>query len=361
MPENPILSQRLVLLFCLGLCFTCVRAQDARFSQLSATPMLNNPALTGVMNGRVRLTANYQAIYSTLNDAEGYRALAAGAEGRVPVGNNNFAGFGLQIQHDRASTSDYVRSVGLLSGSYQQRIAGGRRGSRNTHYLSAGAQVGLGQRGVDLTKLWFSEQYFVDPVSRSAYLDRSASSGEPARGIGGEAYLDVNVGLTWFAALGDRAGAYLGGAVYHVSEPNVSPFIDFSDQLDRRYVLHGGGELPLGSGEMSLLPTVRLMRQGPSFTGLLGGSLRYTERAWREIALRLGSWVQLTRVLNSRIAPAAVVAAVHLEMETIQLGLSYDLVVGPLNQVTSGRGGFEISATYVRPAPGRHRVICPTF
>ncbi len=351
----------MLLLCCLALLGTCVRAQDARFSQLSATPMLNNPALTGVMNGRLRLTANYQALYTTLNDTEGYRALAAGAEVRLPVGNHNFAGFGVQVQHDRAPTSNYVRSTGMLSGSYQQRIAGGLRGNRNTHYLSAGVQVGIGQRGFDLTKLWFSEQYFVDPVSRNAYLDRSAASGEPNRGLGGDSYLDVNVGLTWFAALGDRAGAYLGGAVYHVSEPDVSPFADYTDLLDRRYVLHGGGELPLGSGEMSLLPAMRLMRQGPSFSGLMGTSLRYTERAWREIALRLGAWMQLTRVLDDRIAPATVVAAVHLEMETVQLGLSYDLAVGPLGQVSSSRGGFEISATYVRPAPGRNRVTCPTF
>ncbi len=361
MPGRTTLSYRFTLCLLLALHCTCVRAQDARFSQLSATPMLNNPALTGVMNGQLRVTANYQALYTTLSNTEGYRSLAAGAEWRRPVGNHNFAGFGLQLQHDRAGESDYVRSVGILSGSYQQRIAGGIRGNRNAHFLSIGAQVGAGQRGFDLTKLWFSEQYFVDPVTRNAYLDRSAATGEPDRGLGGQLYPDVNVGLSWFATLGDRSGAYFGGAIYHLTRPDVSPLSEYTDLLDRRYVLHGGGELPLGSGRMSLLPSVRLMTQGPSLSGLLGSSIRYTDRAWREVALRLGGWVQVTRLLDDRIGPGAFVAAVHLEMEQLQLGLSYDLSLGPLNQVTNTRGGFEISFIYVQPAEGRNRVTCPTF
>ena len=346
----------LLLLHC-----TCVRAQDARFSQLSATPMLNNPALTGVMNGQLRVTANYQSLFTTLSNTEGYRSLASGVEWRRPVGNHNFAGFGLQLQHDRAGETNYVRTVGMVSGSYQQRIAGGIRGSRNAHFLSAGAQLGFGQRGFDMTKLWFSEQYFVDQVSRTAYLDRSAPNGEPDRSLGGQLYPDVNVGLTWFATLGDRAGAYFGGAVYHLTRPDVSPLPQFSDLLDRRYVLNGGGELPLGSGEMSLLPSVRFMNQGPSLSALLGSSVRYTDRAWREIALRLGGWIQLTRLLDDRIGPGAFVTAVHLEMEQFQLGLSYDLSLGPLNQVTNTRGGFELSLIYIQEPEGRHRVTCPTF
>lgn len=349
----------LTLLIALSYC-TRVPAQDARFSQLTATPMLNNPALTGVINGQLRLTGNYQTLFTTLNRSEGYRSVAAAAELRRPVGNGNFAGFGIQLQHDRAGESDFVRSQGALSASYQQQLTQGRRRG-NAQFLSGGVQLGLGQRGFDMNKLWYSEQYFVDPITRDAYLDRSLASGEPGGGIGGQIYLDVSAGVAWFATFAERTSAYAGIAAYHLSQPNVSPVAGYSDPLHRRYVLYAGGELPLGTGGFSLLPAVRAMRQGPSFSSLIGANVRYTQREWREIALRVGSWLQWTNREDAGVGPGAVVAVVALETEEVQLGLSYDLTVGPLSLNTGTRGGFELSIIYTRAASYRGPVACPRF
>ncbi|CAH1000263.1 hypothetical protein LEM8419_01413 [Neolewinella maritima] len=343
----------LVLLTVVCFC-TCGRAQDVRYSQLHATPLLNNPALTGVMNEALRVTLNYQTHYMTLADTEGFQNVAAAVEVRRSVGRQNFFGLGVQVQHDRAGSSDFVRSQGLLSGSYQQQIADG-------HYLSGGAQLGVGQRGYDLNKLWFSEQYFVDPVSRAAYIDRSLPSGEPFGGRGMQLYMDVNAGLAYYATLGERRGFYLGGAVYHLTAPNVSPIPEQSDVLARRYVLQGGGELPLGEGDMSILPALRVAVQGPSRSTLVGANLRYTEGRWREVALRFGSYLQFTNDRDDRTGLGAVVAMAGLEYEAYQLGLSYDVIVGALQQVTASRGGFELSMIYTRAGSRRQRVTCPTF
>ena len=351
----PPSTRCIALTFCLGLLYgTCVRAQDARYSQLHATSLLNNPALTGMFNGSLQATVNYQTHFTTLDDTEGFRNLAAAVELRRPVGWQNFLGVGLQVQHDRAGSSDFVRSQGMLSASYQQQIAAG-------HFLSGGAQVGLGQRGYDLTKLWFSEQYFVDPVSRAAYVDRRLPSGEPFTGGGGKVYADINVGLAYYARLGDRRGMYAGGAVYHLTGPDISPLSEQEDLLDRRYVLHAGGELPLGTGAMSVLPAARLMVQGPSLSGLMGASLRYTEGRWREIALRMGTYLQLTNGREQQLGIGAVVAAVGLEYGEYQVGLSYDLILGALRQTTASRGGFELSMIYTRGRMSRQKVRCPTL
>ena len=342
-----------LIVSCLLLC-TSVRAQDARFSQLHATQWLSNPALTGVMNAGFRLTLNYQTHYLTLDDTEGFQSAAAAAELRRPLGRQNFVGLAAQLQHDRAGSSDFVRSQGVVAGSYQQQIAPG-------HFISGGAQVGVGQRGYDLTKLWFSEQYFVDPVSRTAYLDRRLPNGEPFGGLGSRLYLDLNAGVAYFASLGDRRGYYAGVAAYHLSGPNVSPLPEDEDQLDRRYVVHGGGELPLGRGDMSLLPAGRAMVQGPSQSVLVGGQLRYTQRQWREVALRWGSYLQFTRGRQEGLGLATVVALVGLEYSDYQIGLSYDLSVGTLGRALAGRGGFELSMIYARAGRGRQKVHCPAF
>lgn len=361
MTDRQQIPYRLGLLFFLFLCCTGVPAQDAALRQLSATPLLTNPALTGVMDDELRFTANYREAYTALVTRDGYRNVAAAAEGRKRVGKYNYAGFGMLLQHDRAGSSDYTRTQGVLSGSYQQRLGGSGPGGKYGSFLSGGVQIGFGQRGFDLNKIWYSEQYFVDPVSREAYLDRSLPTGEPFSGNGSQVYLDVSAGVAYFASLGNRSGLHLGLATYHLSEPNISPVPDSPDRLYRRFVLHGGGELPLGRGYMSLLPGFRLMRQGPSFSGLVGGSLRYTERQWREIALRVGSYAQLADGTDDGLSIGTLVVLVGLEMEDLQLGLSYEIATGGLGRVANSRGGFEISLVYTRPSGTAQPVKCPTF
>ena len=339
---------------------TWASAQDARYTNMTASPQLINPALTGVMPGQMRLTANYRELYTSLPGADGYRSYAAGIEFRRPAGPGNYFGFGAQVQRDDAPASDFSRTQSLLSLSYQQQLTGSRR--RNIgQYLAGGVSAGFGQRGYDLTKLWFSEQYFVDPSSREAYIDRTLASGETFTGKGAGGYLDVNAGITWFGSFGERMGAYGGVAAYHLNQPNVSPLPDRSDQLDVRYVAHGGGELPLGTGEMSLLPSARVMLQGPSIDALLGSYVRYTQREWREVALRAGLWLQGSNLSGNGFGPNAAIFSVGLETERVQFAVNYDITVGRLATTTNGRGGWELSAIYQQPARYRGRVVCPKF
>ncbi len=337
-----------------------VLAQDARYANLAATPQLTNPALTGVMNGQMRFTANYRELYTGLLGSEGYRSVGAGVELRRPAGNGNFFGFGGQLQRDEAGASEFTRTQGLLGLSYQQQIGGSRRNSTG-HFLSGGAQLGFGQRGYDLNKLWFSEQYFFDNNTREAYLDRNLDTGEPFSGNGAGAYLDVNAGLAWFGTLGERAGAYFGIAAYHLNAPNVSPLPGQRDDLDQRYVVHGGGEIPLGRGDMSLLPAARFMTQGPAFEGLLGANVRYTERRWQEVALRAGLWAQLSNQSGDQPGLNAYIISVGLETERLHFGVNYDLSAGAVGTITNSRGGWELSMIYVQKANYRQRVNCPTF
>ena len=356
------LSYFTITLFLLA-CSTGARAQDARFSQLGATPQLTNPALTGMIPGQLRFTANYRELYGSVLGDGGYRSVAAGVEARRPAGNGNFYGLGAQFQRDQAGESDFIRTQGLVGGSYQQHLGGGRGRGNVGHFLTAGAQVGLGQRGYDFNKLWFSNQYFVDGNTREAYIDNSLPSGEAFTGRGTGTYLDFNAGIGWFGSFDNRRGAYVGAAVYHLNKPNVSSLPGVQDLLDQRFVINGGGELPLGSGEMSLLPAGRVMLQGPGTDVLLGSNVRYTERRWREVALRAGVWLSVSNQAGGTgtLAPNAWIISVGLETENLQFGVNYDISVGDLNTVTNNRGGFELSMIYVQKANYRQKVICPKF
>jgi type IX secretion system PorP/SprF family membrane protein len=351
---------KFLTIVCLLLLPFLARTQDARYSNMSASPQLINPAMTGLMNGQLRFTANFRDLYSSQLSAEGFKSIGAGLELRRPAGNGNFFGIGMQLQQDEAGTSDFKRNQTMLSFSYQQFLGGSRR--RGTgHFLAGGAQFGLASRGLDLNKLWFSNQYFINGATRESYVDSNLPSGEGISGAGNSLYLDANVGLGWFANLGDRMGAYLGVAAYHLNKPDVSPISGNIDQLDQRIVVHGGGEIPLGSGDMSLLPAFRFMDQGPAFEALIGTNFRYTERQWKEVALRAGLWAQVSNQLADSPGLNAMIVSVGLETEKVQFGISYDISAGEVGTITNSRGGWELSMIYVQPAKYRSKVICPKF
>jgi len=351
---------RALLICCLLLLPFLARTQDARYSNMAASPQLINPAMTGLMNGQLRFTANYRDLYSSRLGQEGFSSVGAGLEFRRPAGNGNFFGLGLQLQQDEAGASDFKRNQGLLSFSYQQDL--GRLNGRGTgHFLSGGAQFGVASRGLDLNKVWFSNQYFFDDNTREAYLDTDLPTGEGVSGNGNSLYLDANVGLGWFANFGDRMGAYVGAAAYHLTKPDVSPINGNDDLLDQRFVVHGGGELPLGSGDMSLLPAFRYMTQGPAYELLIGSNVRYTQRQWREVALRAGLFTQVSNQLSDSPGLNALIVSVGLETERLQFGLSYDISAGEVGAITNSRGGWEIGLIYVQPAKYRDKVICPKF
>ncbi|PHI20796.1 hypothetical protein CEQ90_05385 [Lewinellaceae bacterium SD302] len=333
-----------------------LNAQEARFAQFYANPMYTNPAMTGVMEGQLRFTANYRELYTSILGNDGFRTISAGLEIRRPVGRGNFFGFGAQFLRDQAA-GNFTRNTGVLSGSFQKKLAGGRRGP--TYFLSGGAQLGFGQRGFDVNKLWFSNQFFVDDINRTAFIDRGLSSGEAFGAANSGLYIDFNAGLLWYGVMQNGTSFYVGGSAYHLNEPNIS-FIGLDDPLARRFVGHAGAELPLGSSGFSILPATMVQIQGPATSATAGANFRYSQKDWKEVALRAGLWAHVSNRLDALAMDAMIFTAV-LELERVQFGVSYDITVNDLKLSNNGRGAFELSMIYVQKANYRSKVECPTF
>jgi type IX secretion system PorP/SprF family membrane protein len=335
-------------------------AQDPHFSQFYAAPLHNNPAMTGVHTGRYRLAINFRDQWSSVVD-EPFRTYSASFDSRHLVGRGDFFAIGFSAMHDRAGASPYMRTQGYLSAAYMKQLSGNRYRT-NDQYLIGGVQLGAGQHQIDFSRLWFSNQF--DPGSIS--VDPLAPSGESFGGssmAASDIYLDFNAGLLYYVLFDDDASFYIGGAAHHLNGPQVS-FLDNSSQtLYRKWLGQVGGQIPFSS-ELSLLPAAIAMFQGPSISTILGGNFRYSNSDWRELAVRIGAWAQVSRQTDVRGAdfglPAVIFTAI-LELERINLGFSYDVNAGYLNRPTDGRGAFEVSFIYVHPAERKIRVNCPKF
>ena len=94
---------------------------------------------------------------------------------------------------------------------------------------------------------------------------------------------------------------------------------------------------------------------------MAGANFRYTNRDWREVAIRAGGWTHFSNQLDSGVGMDAIVATTVLEMERWNIGLSYDITTSVLATANNSRGAFEVSFIYTQPARSRTNVTCPKF
>ncbi|MBK7407842.1 MAG: PorP/SprF family type IX secretion system membrane protein [Saprospirales bacterium] len=335
-------------------------SQDPQFGQFYAAPLQTNPAMTGVHTGRYRIALNYRDQWNSVVD-EPFRTFAASFDIRYRIGKGDFLAFGANALHDRAGASPYQRTQGYLNASYMKQLSGSRYRTSD-QFLIGGLQVGFGQHALDFSKLWFSSQFNPGTVS----VDFGAPTGEQfgsSSQVTSDMYMDFNAGILYYALLDDDASFYIGGSAHHLNGPQIS-FLDNSSQsLYMKLVAQVGGQLPF-TDELSLLPAAMVAIQGPSLTTILGGNFRYSNSDWRELAIRAGVWAQISKQEDANgadIGLPSVIISTILEMERINIGISYDINAGYLNRPTDGRGAIELSLIYVHPAERHERVNCPKF
>ncbi len=340
--------------------FLTVQAQDARFSQINASPLQLNPAMIGVYQGQYRLVANYRELYASILQDNPFRTVAASFDIRYPVNRGDYFGLGISALRDEVGLANFNRTRANVGGSFLKELSGGRYG-KGSQYLVAGAQVGIGQRGFDWGNLWFSQQF--DPESYS--VDFNAASGESIptmTQVNTGIHLDVNAGLLWYILMDENTSFYAGGSVHHINTPNISFLGDAEENLDRRFVGHLGGQLPISRGDnLSILPAAAFMSQGPAMSTTAGANFRYTDGSWDALALRVGGWMHFSNKLESEFLMDAFIVNAVLETERWMLGLSYDITTSSLTNANNGRGAFEISLTYIHPEKKRNRLECPTY
>ncbi|MEM9888641.1 MAG: PorP/SprF family type IX secretion system membrane protein [Bacteroidota bacterium] len=349
---------RLLLVFVFFLLLQILQAQDPQFSQFANTAHLTNPALIGVYDGTFRATLAYREQWNTILGKQPYRTMAASADIRRPVLRGDFVGAGFVAMRDETGGSNFRQDRVYAGAAYLKKLGGrGRSYKGITQYLVAGGQVGAGQNSFSNPGLVFSDQFELNTPNVIR------ESQEVLLNMATPMFLDFNAGLLYYMVFDDNQSFYIGGSVHHISTPNIA-FLEGADSdflLPRKYSVQLGGEFPIGQN-LTLLPAAIGMQQGKSMRVLAGTHFRYNSREWREIALRVGVWGSVVNKLESGILMDATVVSATLEMERLDVGLSYDLNTSSLTQITNARGAFEMTITYKQPYKGRKlRVDCPRF
>ena len=333
-------------------------AQDANFTQFYATPLLLNPALTGGFDGQLRASVIYRDQYSGVIETP-FTTTAAALDFRFPVkiggrSSGDAASAGIVFMNDRVREFDFTNNQILVSGAYHKMLD-----KRTNQILSGGIQVGIGQRNVNYNRLSFQDEFSINPGGTSGFFNPTRED-LPTNNI---THFDANVGINYSYAPRGGAGIYVGVAVHHINEPDISFFARDDDSVDpeplrRKYGAHVAGVIPL-SGKTSLQPRAMFLLQGESALALVGSNIRFQFDEFSSTALHLGSWVRGVRNVDG-VGPEAVVALLGIEYHNFLLGTTYDVGLSDFTNGSRGRGALEISLAFLGSYEN-DSLLCPQF
>lgn len=362
-----------VLAGVLGLVFVNLNSQDIHFSQFYMSPLNLNPAMTGVMNGNLRLTGNYRNQWASVLRDKSFRTYSVSYDQRVAVGRNDFFGVGGTVWGDKAGDAGFATQTGKLSFSYSKKIAGYRD---KASYVVVGAEGGAAQRSIDFLNLRWGTQH-----NGSGGFDPTLNSNETSFGKTNFVFADLAAGLLLFNVVNRNTNYYIGGAYHHLNRPNQAfsgsdisgVFVRNTDLIFTRITVHAGGEFPIAPN-LGALPGIIYMKQGPAFQINGGNSFRFTlnDNPGEYQAFQVGVWARIASredvstagtpgASSGGVLMDAAILSARFDFNDISLGFSYDVNVSPLRAASNGQGAFEFSLQYKILGNTKKSVYCPDF
>ena len=350
--------QHLLILCFVGLISFSANAQlDIHFSQFYLSPTNLNPAMTGVMNANIRLTANYRNQWSSVTSFESsFNTYSASYDQRIPVGRYDYFGVGLTLWGDVAGTGRFSTNTAKLSGSYAKRMGGYRDES---HYLVVGADAGVSQRTVDFNRFRWGAQH-----DGEGNFDPTLSTQEDGNfDRDNFVFADLSAGLMWFSVLDENNSFFIGGAYSHLNRANISFVGQGTETLFTKITLHAGGEFSGAGSKIAFVPNIVTFFQGPSWQVVPGAAVRFrlgNSRRYYQ-AFQIGAWARITHQLDDQTHMDALILSTRFEYEDFGIGFSYDLNTSSLNEASNFNGAFEFSIVYRIKGPEKRNVYCPNF
>ncbi len=318
-------------------------AQDIHFSQFRETPILVNPAQTG-LHKDLRVITNYKTQWSSVGTPYKTNALSAELLLNKNKSRNSHLGVGVQVFNDRAGDGKLSTTQALLSMSGIVKI-------NKMSKISTGLIVGFGQRSVNYDNFKWDQQY-----NGSSY-DASMSSGEAHAGQMSYIYPDLGAGACWSYGANQRQTykestgikATVGISAWHFGVPAYSFSQNFSDKLNSKIVFHGNVELSTKGANVKFLPEFLFVSQGKLKEFNIGGMVKYILKEGSQRTGRIsGSAIALGA--NLRAKDAFIISSL-IEHGNMAVGISYDVNFSRLKAASNGNGGFEVALRFSTPNP----------
>lgn len=317
-----------------GILVNCY-SQDQMFSQINQSPMLVNPASTGLIDGWERISLQHRNQW-------------VGSNGKY---NNSIVSFDFNLLKSESGTGAYIG----LGGFFLRDVAGdgqiGRQSGalslssiiplgRNGHSIAAGLQGGFGSTTLNQSGLVFESQW-----NGSAY-DPTVLSGEQLTNH--YSFADVSAGVLYQFDGGSTSffgnsdvKFQIGASVYHFNRPRINFAAGGNSILNRKFVFHTLFWKDIANSDLQIELDAAQFIQGKQTSTYFGGMLKYK---LSEGGNYLGGSSQIGLGLHMRTFDA-MVPSVMLKLKGFRFEMSYDATISKLRK-TPGAGSLELSLSY---------------
>lgn len=327
-------------------CQQNAHSQDIHFSQIFETPLLRNPALAGLFTGDVRIQSVYRSQWNSVTVP--YQTTSLSGEFKKAVGQgDDYITLGGQILYDKAGTIALTSTHILPVLNYHKSMGA----ERNT-YLSLAFMGGYVQRSIDRSKITTNSQYdgtgFNSSLSDGENLAKSSYS-----------YFDATVGMSFNTQIGESSNnnLFAGVAYHHFNKAKkISYYSNGTDEMTPKIVGSAGIRMSMTDFSYFTLQT-DYSAQGPHKEMITGAlySVKLDESENPKYSLHMGAYMRW----KDAIIPVA-----KMEFRPMAVAVSYDANISQLKRGSDGRGGFEVSLTFLKFKQfnsSREAVRCPKF
>jgi type IX secretion system PorP/SprF family membrane protein len=330
--------RKIYIIVCLFIWAFSLKAQDIHFSQLNQTPLLLNPASTGVYDGYYRAILNYKNQWAVMGKP--YSTFMGSFDMPIELKRNKKGaqlGLGAFLFSDKAGDSHFSTTQVNLSLSGIVPI-----GNFNT--LSAGIEAGIVYQSVDIAAIQWPNQY------NGQTYDPGISSNELGS-LGSYTYFDLAAGLHYqflkyrnFFSGKEMVCFTAGAALFHATKPWHHLYNGVNGNTYPRIVIHSSLRYDFKGSGVGIVPSVLYMSQGPVNEIDVGLLLRFrTSRGTKITGFLTES--AFSAGLSYRYKDA-IVPQIFFEISNFGIGLSYDVNVSSFANASKYNGGIEVSIWY---------------
>ncbi|WP_336515870.1 PorP/SprF family type IX secretion system membrane protein [Pollutibacter soli] len=317
-------------------------AQDLHFSQFFEAPLLRNPSLAGLFEGDIRVQGVYRNQWNSISFP--YQTGSLNADYKFPVGKgDDFMTLGIQTLFDKAGTVALNTTYVMPAVNFHKAVSA----TRNS-FLSLGFMGGIVSRRLDRSKVTTNNQY--DGFGYNGSLP----DGETF--VNNYSYFDASVGMSFNSTLGsEEQHTYFIGLAYHHFTKPVNSFYRNINHLPK-WVVSGGLKMFIDPFSYVTFHA-DYSRQDPFEEVIFGGmySRKLGDEDVPTVTVHGGLYYRLGD---------AVIPVVKLDYHPFSLAFSYDVNASKLATASQGRGGVEISLSYiafVNKENSTKNLKCPKF
>lgn len=334
---------QLIVICCILLSASSLKAQDPIFSQFNFTPTYLNPGLAGTGKNNLRLSAVTKVQWFNLYKP--FKYFSGGADLSIYDDNQrNVLNLGLNVNH---SNKGYLSNTGISG------IVGRSFGTNNSDCSDWFLSLAL-QAGVHFSRVNPDQFLFIDQINQTG-ITGDPSQVELFKTFNSKSYYDFAGGFVF-----TFRDFMLGGAVHHLNEPNAS----FNGKPEDGKIpkkITGHLSYRLETSAITLKPTVISQFQGNTSVFTMGALIDYYE-----FPIELGLWYRNAVGLANNSAFSVGITWKWGESSTVtsrtkeygnKIGLSYDAdIVRPGLNTTHGSMEFGIQKDVII----NNNNYCPT-